>query len=331
MASGRELLRINTHSGWIMSIALTPDGQRIVTGSDDGTARLWDAVSGRQLLMLQGHAGAVDAVAVTPDGERIITGNVDGTVRLWDVVSGRQLLVLKGHAGPVWCIALTPDGQRLLTASEDGTVKIWEAATPAQVDRWARQGQELERRWAAWQRPGESAPGFIQDWLVLFPLALESGLRFAKALEAEQLAGEAHLKPRAGERVPRAGKEYTWQAHHAEEPVLNFNRLAGKGCDHCLAYAVSYVISEAERNDLLLQVGTDDHAKVYLNGQEVYKYVGLRHVVTLDPIGPVRLRKGTNVLVLKVVNHTLDWECCARFVDQEGNPAQGLRISLTPE
>ena len=53
--------------------------------------------------------------------------------------------------------------------------------------------------------------------------------------------------------------------------------------------------------------------------------------MTLDPIGPVRLRKGTNVLVLKVVNLILDWECCARFVDGEGNPAKGLRVSLTPE
>src|SRR5262249_54973753 len=159
-----------------------------------------------------------------------------------------------------------------------------------------RQDQDDARRRAAWQRPGASAPGFIQDWLVLAPLALEPGLRYAKALEPEPLAGEAKLTPRAGERVPGAGGESTWQAHHAEEPVLDFNRIVGKQSENSVAYAVAYVISEAERNDLLLQVGSDDHAKVYLNGQEVYKYTGLRPLVTLDPIGPVRLRKGTNVL-----------------------------------
>jgi hypothetical protein len=91
------------------------------------------------------------------------------------------------------------------------------------------------------------------------------------------------------------------------------------------------VVSEAKRNDLLLQVGSDDQAKVYLNGQEIYKYTRPRSLVALDPIGPVTLRNGTNVVVLKVVNESRDWEGCARFVDQEGNPAEGLRVTMTPE
>jgi Tol biopolymer transport system component len=125
--------------------------------------------------------------------------------------------------------------------------------------------------------------------------------------------------------------EYTWQVHHAEGPVLDFIRLARKVCNYCVAYCVCYVISEAERDDLLLQVGSDDQAKVYLNGEEVYQHPGVRPLVILDPVGPVTLRKGKNVLVLKVVNQAKDWEGCARFVDREGNPAKGLCISLTPE
>jgi hypothetical protein len=82
---------------------------------------------------------------------------------------------------------------------------------------------------------------------------------------------------------------------------------------------------------LLLQVGSDDQAKVYLNGQEVYKYTLARTLVALDPVGPLRLRKGTNVLVFKVVNQRSGWQGCLRFVDPEGNPAVGLRVSLTTE
>src|SRR5262249_23586737 len=67
------------------------------------------------------------------------------------------------------------------------------------------------------------------------------------------------------------------------------------------------------------------------NGQEVYKFTGVRPLAVLDPTRPVLLHKGTNVLVVKVVNGYLDWEGCARFVDQEGKPAKGLRISLAPE
>jgi len=98
-----------------------------------------------------------------------------------------------------------------------------------------------------------------------------------------------------------------------------------------VAYAVCYVVSEAERNDLLLQVGGDDQAKVYLNGHDIYKQSLPRALNALDPIGPVTLRKGTNVLVLKVVNQAQAWQGCARFVDREGNPAEGLRVSLTLE
>jgi hypothetical protein len=138
------------------------------------------------------------------------------------------------------------------------------------------------------------------------------------------------MRPQAGDAVRVGGRECTWQAYHAEEPVLDFNRFIGKLTENSAAYAVCYVISEADRNDLLLQVGSDDQAKVYLNGQEVYQYTRPRSLVALDPIGPVRLRKGPNVLVFKVVNESLDWLGCLRFVDAEGNPAKGLRVSLTP-
>ena len=86
------------------------------------------------------------------------------------------------------------------------------------------------------------------------------------------------------------GQEYTWQAYHEEEPVLDFNRFARKLSHNCVAYAVCYVISEAERHDLLLQVGHDEQAKVYLNGQEIYKYLRSRSFVSLAPAGPVTAR-----------------------------------------
>ncbi len=175
------------------------------------------------------------------------------------------------------------------------------------------------------------APGFIQDWLVLAPIPLKAGHRGAKGLERAQLQGEAKLQPRAGNHVRVDGREYTWQAYHEKEPVLDFNRFVGKLSPNSVAYAVCYVISAAERHDLLLQVGSDPRAKVYLNGQPVYKYLRGRSLVALDPISPVTLRNGTNVLVFKVVNENWGWLGCLRFVDREGNPVQGLEVRLTPE
>jgi hypothetical protein len=127
------------------------------------------------------------------------------------------------------------------------------------------------------------------------------------------------------------GKELTWKEHHESGPILDFNRFVNGQSDHSVAYAVCYVISEVERHGLRLQVGSDDQAKVYLNGREVHKYTAVRPLQTLDPADQFTLHKGTNVLVFKVVNETRDWESCVRFVDDEDNSVQGLQVRLTPE
>jgi hypothetical protein len=317
------------HIGPVRSVAATPDSQRIVTGGEDGTTKLWDAVSGREILTLRGHTGTINSVTVTPDGRRLLTGGQDATARLWDAVSGSELLTLRGHIGAINSVAVTPDGRRVLTGGKDGTVRIWDTASREQAARWSWQDQETLRRSAAWRLPTPGAPGFIQDWLVLAPLPLEAGQSGAEGLEREQVLGEARLRPRAGDRVP--GRDLTWQTYRGDEPILDFTCLVGeKPSENCVAYAVCYVISDTERNDLLLQVSSDDEAKIYLNGQEVYKYSRGRSLTTLDPVGPVTLRKGTNVLVFKVVNELLGWFGCLRFVDPEGNPVP-LEGRLTPE
>ena len=60
------------------------DGSRVVTGSADRTARIWDAETGRQLLTLAGHSGPVNSVAFCTDGRRAVSGSEDGTIRPWD-------------------------------------------------------------------------------------------------------------------------------------------------------------------------------------------------------------------------------------------------------
>jgi WD40 repeat protein/serine/threonine protein kinase len=332
ITTGQELRTLPDHSGSVSCVAVTPDSRRVITGSSTGTVTVWDKARGQEVFYLIGHTDMVTSIAVTPDGQRIVTGSFDGTVRLWDTTNGRELLILNAKSGPVLSVAVTPDGRQLVVGCADGTAKIWEAATPAQSAFWAEQDQEVERRRAAWERPVPDAPGFIHDWLVLAPLALQDHSKGAKALACELVTGEAGLQPRAGRSVQMGGRKGTWVAHHEEKPILDFGRLVGRQSDDSAAYAVCYVISAAERHDLLLQVGSGGRAKVYLNGQEVYRYSGPRDLWDLDPAGPVRLREGTNVLVFKVLNDYRDrWQGCARFVDGEGNPAEGLRYSLTPE
>jgi WD40 repeat protein len=126
--SGRQLPSLQGHTSPVFSVALTPDGQRIITGGEDG-ARILDAGSGRTLLTLPEPAGAASSVAITPDGQRLVTGGFDGMVRLWDAVSGRELQKSSGHTGRVWSVVITPDGQRIVTAGEDGAVTLWDASS----------------------------------------------------------------------------------------------------------------------------------------------------------------------------------------------------------
>jgi eukaryotic-like serine/threonine-protein kinase len=121
------LKTLRGHLESVRSVAFSPDGQRIVTGSDDRTAKVWEAASGRELLTLKGH-GAVGYIAFLPDGQRIVTGSWDRTAKVWEAASGRELLTLKGH-GAVGYIGFLPDGQRIVTGSLDRTAKVWEAAS----------------------------------------------------------------------------------------------------------------------------------------------------------------------------------------------------------
>ena len=65
-------------------MAFSPDGQRVVSGSDDDTLKIWDANTGKELHMLKGHDDEVWSVAFSPDGQRIVSGSNDKTLKIWD-------------------------------------------------------------------------------------------------------------------------------------------------------------------------------------------------------------------------------------------------------
>jgi WD40 repeat protein len=101
----------------------SPDGQRILTVSGDGMARLWDA-NGQPLATLQGHTDRVRSAVFSPDGMRILTAAYDRTARLWDL-SGKPLTILQGHTDRVYDAVFSPDGGHILTASKDQTARLW--------------------------------------------------------------------------------------------------------------------------------------------------------------------------------------------------------------
>src|SRR5262249_50667427 len=102
-------------------------GRRVVTASDDGTARLWDAADGRPLATLR-HRGPIVQAVFDAAGELVATASADGTARVWDAATGHLIASLVGHSAPVRAVEFAPGGWRLVTASWDGTARVWDLA-----------------------------------------------------------------------------------------------------------------------------------------------------------------------------------------------------------
>jgi len=128
----KERIVLKGHDGVLWSARLAPDGKRIVTASEDKTARVWNAENGDQLAILRGHTEGVRVASFSPDGRQVITGSTDKTARLWNAETGQQSAVLE-HDGVVRSAAFSSDGRRVVTASDDKTARIWDVQTGKQI------------------------------------------------------------------------------------------------------------------------------------------------------------------------------------------------------
>jgi len=110
----------------INAVALTGDGLRAVSASEDGLLRIWDLTSGEMLRALTGHTAEVWSVAVTVDGHRAVSASEDGTLRVWDLKSGEAMHVLKGHRAGVCSVALAKGGHLAVSGSKDRSLRVWD-------------------------------------------------------------------------------------------------------------------------------------------------------------------------------------------------------------
>jgi serine/threonine protein kinase len=121
----------------VNSVSFSPDGKRIVSGSEDNTLKVWDAQTGKETLTLKGHSGPVFSVSFSPDGKRIVSGShgndfMDpGEIKVWDAQTGLETLTLEGHSEPVYSVSFSPDGKRIVSGSGDKTVKVWDISSLA--------------------------------------------------------------------------------------------------------------------------------------------------------------------------------------------------------
>ncbi|MBI1914579.1 MAG: hypothetical protein HYS12_07555 [Planctomycetes bacterium] len=126
LQTGKEARAFEGHTASVTAVAFSADRRQVLSGSDDGTVRLWEVSTGRILRSFIGHESYVKSVAFSPDGKQVLSGGTDATVRLWETNTGRELRRFGRHTASVLTVGFAPDSRSTLSGSNEAEVLVWE-------------------------------------------------------------------------------------------------------------------------------------------------------------------------------------------------------------
>ncbi|HEY9599911.1 MAG TPA: WD40 repeat domain-containing protein, partial [Cyanophyceae cyanobacterium] len=138
------LYRYSTGRSTTYAIAITPDGQLMVSGGNDRIITIRHLKTGRIIRTFTGHTNSIYSLCLSPDGQTLVSGGRDTTLKIWDfstvnkyssISLARRVIgdglkdILTGHSDSINCISMSPDGQIIASGSEDNTIKVWNLLT----------------------------------------------------------------------------------------------------------------------------------------------------------------------------------------------------------
>jgi WD40 repeat protein len=129
MTTGKPIRTIQKHSGYVTSVAISPDMRTLVSGGTDNTIIVYST----SMSTLTGHGGAVNSLVISSDGQTLVSGSDDQTIMLWDFNTGNKICTFSGHKKAVKSLAISPDGQTLASGSSDKTIKLWNLNTQEEI------------------------------------------------------------------------------------------------------------------------------------------------------------------------------------------------------
>lgn len=127
------------HNTAIYSVALSPDGKWLFTGSNrtlDRPLRMWDTATGKEIRSFEGHGAGVFGIDCTPDGRKLVSGSYDRSVRVWSLPDGKQLQDMREHSHSVDRLLCLPDNRSALSLSRDGTIRRWDLEAGRSTKTW---------------------------------------------------------------------------------------------------------------------------------------------------------------------------------------------------
>jgi WD40 repeat protein/uncharacterized caspase-like protein len=126
-------IKVQLGQAQISSVAFSPDGKNILSGSSDYTLALWDISTGKQIRTYTGHTGTVNSVVFSSDGKFALSGSSDATIKLWEISTGKEIKTCTGHSNVVTSVAFSFDGKNAISGSWDKALKIWEIESGKEV------------------------------------------------------------------------------------------------------------------------------------------------------------------------------------------------------
>jgi dipeptidyl aminopeptidase/acylaminoacyl peptidase len=347
--TGHEIHSLGDHRSEVFCVEFYAHGGRLASSGRDGEVIVWDLSSGHELSRLQVTSeGNLTDLAISPGGRRLAVSSSSGELKIFNAEFGEELLALEGHKKSVRDVEFSPDGRRIAGACSDGSrgdMHIWQVPTEEDIRDWVieqlaaekEEVKSMERRRKDAERRSLarlSDEGALKSWLVLAPITLgepQANSRSYESVLKEQVADEANLHPTEGAVVRVNSDVLVWKRARFDDGIIDFDKHLGWTCTHSVSYAVCYVRMRAAKSGVVMHVDSDDSSRVYVNSRLINEFArGRLHGLHPDTVAEVTLKAGVNIVVFKIANGEGQWKGSLWFVDGDGNPLDGLSVTLDP-
>ncbi len=259
---GSVLYNYRGHRSRVTTVAWSPNGKYIASGSLDKTVQVWAANPSDSLhpFMYRGHTAGVQSVAWSPDGSHVVSGSIDKTVQVWNALTGEQRGLYQGHTDIVMTVAWSPNGYSLASGSADGTVRVWDATTEKQ--RYVYRGHTASVNSLVWSPDSRHIASGASDKTVHIIEALSGKQVYIYHGHTDTVSSVSWSPD--GNFIVSGSSDKTAQVWHAFTGVVLYTYHGYK------VQAAQYDPSKGVLPDLILAVAWSHHGKRIAATTQVY-------------------------------------------------------------